>query len=222
VFSCTPVRFLTQVGRQSENYVYVTAKIWIQLSAHLLEYTKLQQCVAIQFLHANLPPPIQCSFTEQWLYNTAIPVAQLVKCKLVEEQATNCQTCVVDEELPRWTQKTPQYWMCVHRDIFAFGLTLTSRKCWFYAHIVNFSFYWFFWCFMISFMHDWQTYFILSTLLNVLWACACGIHISSCIWLLFLVFDLWSVCCILVNLFLRTGGFSPEDGSRQLLKNCHY
>jgi len=149
VFSCTPVRFLTQVGTQCENYVYVTAKIWIQLSVHLLECTKLQQCVAIQFLHANLPPPFQWSSTEQWLYNTAITVAQLVKCKQVEKQTKNCQTCVVDEELPRWTSKTPQYWMCAHCDIFAFSLTLNSRKCWFYAHIINFSFYWFFWCFII-------------------------------------------------------------------------
>ena len=60
----------------------------------------------------------------------------------------------------------------------------------------------------------------LSILLNVLWACACGIHIFRCIWLLFLAFDLRCICYILVNLFLRTSGLSPEDGSRQLLKHC--
>jgi len=129
---------------QQSTIMYVITNTCTELSAPLLDSTKLQQSGCSKPQCYTTSPLWQWSFTEQGLYNTAITVAQLVKCKQVEKQTKNYQTCVVDEKLPRWTSKTPKYWMCVHHNIFAFGLTLTSRKCWFYIHIINFNFYWFF------------------------------------------------------------------------------
>ena len=193
MFSCTPVQFPTQVGRQSENYVYVTAKTWIQLSAHLLDCTKLQQCVVVQFLHANFPPLSSGVSLNNGC--TIITVAQLVKCKQVEKQTKNCQTCVVDEELPRWTSKTPQYWTCPHHDIFALGLTVTNKKCWFYIHIINFRFYWFFWHFTRSLMHDWQTYFIFINTVK----CSLGPRMWNLNFQMYLVVIpcIWFMMCLL-------------------------